>query len=191
MGHARFALVTVNAVAFFGLLGVSLSHWYREASPRVRKLWLVVAMVSAALVIGSIQRVVIQAAALGWLPVEMGDAAIMRWQVVQSVAVWALAMGSFMTVRKVTRALRATERVAGSLIDRVSHIDVDSLELSERERDVLMRIGLGLLTDEELSGDLHIARSTVQSHIKSLLRKTGLKRRQDLVAVAALLDLSA
>ncbi len=112
----------------------------------------------------------------------------MNWQLLQSLVVGVLAVTAFLSVKKVAAAMVASERVAGSILDRVSHVDSKSLELSKREREVLATIGTGRITDAELSESLHISASTVQTHIKSLLRKTGLKSRQDLIAVAHIVD---
>jgi DNA-binding CsgD family transcriptional regulator len=91
-------------------------------------------------------------------------------------------------MRRVAASMVVSKRVAGSILDRVSHVDISSLQLSKREEQVLDMIGNGRITDVELSESLHISASTVQTHIKNLLRKTGLKSRQDLIAVAVKFD---
>ena len=84
--------------------------------------------------------------------------------------------------------MAASERIAGLILDRVAHVEIDGLDLTKREREVLTALGEGRLSDAELSAELHISDSTVQTHVKSLLRKSGLNRRQDLTAVAYLVD---
>jgi DNA-binding CsgD family transcriptional regulator len=188
--YLRFSLVAFNAVLFLVLTGWSLRLWRREPSPRTRLLWLTVGLVSGALVFGAIQRLALQAALLGWVDVSATDSVLMDWQLVQSLVVGVLAITAFLSVRRVAAAMVASERVAGSILDRVSHVDPSSLELSKRENEVLAMIGRGRISDAELSVALHISASTVQTHVKSLLRKTGLKSRQDLVAVAVMVDRS-
>lgn len=112
----------------------------------------------------------------------------MDWQFMQSLVVGVLAVTAFVSVRRVAASMVVSERVAGSILDRVSHVDTSTLQLSKREEEVLSMIGNGRITDAELSESLHISASTVQTHIKNLLRKTGLKSRQDLIAVAVMLD---
>jgi DNA-binding CsgD family transcriptional regulator len=97
-----------------------------------------------------------------------------------------LVVGVFMTVRRLADSMDASERLSVSLLDRVRHVDPKSLHLTNREIEVLALIGEGVTTDSGLASELHISASTVQSHVKSLLKKTGLNRRMDLVAVAIL-----
>lgn len=188
MGYVRFGLVALNAAAFVVLLGLSIRFQRRETSPRVKRLWLIVAMASAALVIGSIQRLVLQATTLDWLSSVAGSATLEGWQVVQSILVAMLAVGAFVVTKSLADSMAASERIAGSLLDRVSHVDPDRLDLTPRELEVLTTIGRGLVTDADLAAELHISASTVQTHVKSLLKKTGLNRRQDLLAVAYLVE---
>lgn len=184
----RFALVAINAVAFTVVFVSSLRLRTRSISPRVRSLWLIVSVISAALLFGSAQRLALQATVLGWLPASAADEVVETWQIAQSIAVAALAVIALLGIRRLADSMAATERIAGSMLDRVRHVDIETLDLTAREREVLALIGEGELTDSELSDALHISPSTVQTHVKSLLRKTGLNRRQDLVAVASLIE---
>lgn len=188
MAYARFALVLVNATLYGVLFGLSVVYWRRDPSPRVRRLWTIVALVSGALILGGAQRLVLQASILGWTPGWVADFVTRDLQFAQSVVVGGLAVASFLTVKRVTASMATAERVAGSIIDRVSHVDPALLDLSKREREVLATIGHGLITDSELAQALHVHLPPVQTHVKNLLRKTGLKRRQDLIAVALLVE---
>jgi len=190
MGYARLGLVVVNALAFTTLMVVAMRFMRRERSPRVRRVWLVVALAAGALVIGSIQRIVLQAALLGWLPGTEMVEVLENWQVLQSLVVVGLAVGVFLIVKQLADSMAATERIAGSILDRVRHVEVTSLDLTDREKEVLAAIGSGLLTDAELAETLHISVNTVQTHVKRLLRKSGLNRRQDLIGVAYLVESS-
>jgi len=190
MAYLRFALVAINALAFAALLGLSVRFMRREPSQRVRRLWMVVSLISGALIVGSLQRLVLQGTTLGWLSQAATTGVIEGWQVVQSLVVVALALTAFATVRRVAESMSASERIAGSMLDRVGHVDLDRIDLTKREQEVLAAIGSGLLTDAELAEDLHISPNTVQTHVKRLLRKTGLNRRQDLIAVAFLMETS-
>ena len=131
----------------------------------------------------------VQASLIGWLPGTTTETVITEWQVAQSVVVGVFAVLAFIAIRSLTSSIASTERIAGTLLDRVSHIDVPSLDLSPREAEVLDRIGAGYISDAELMEVLHISASTVQTHVKSLLRKTGLNSRRDLIAVAYLREI--
>lgn len=109
-----------------------------------------------------------------------------RILIIQSLIILFLIVAAFITLKKLADAMEASERLTVSLLDRVRHVDPDKLNLTTREHEVLALIGEGVTTDASLSEDLHISASTVQSHVKSLLRKTDLNHRNDLVAVAIL-----
>lgn len=190
MASLRFLLVTLNAAAFIALLFSAIRLRRRSHSAQVRRLWAIVALTAAALVLGASQRLVLQAGAAGWIPEAAVVDAVEGWQFVQSAGVAALVIAIFTSVRRLARDVGASEAIAGSLLERVEHVDPDRLDLTPRELEVLSEIGAGRITDAELSESLHISVSTVQSHVKSLLRKTKLSRRQDLIAVAGLLERS-
>ena len=184
----RIGLVMVNAIAFVTLLVLSLRFQRREESARVRRLWLIVALASAALVVGSVQRLVLQATTLTWISDSTRFSVLEQWQVFQSLAVAVIAIAAFVTLKNLAGSMAVSERIARSILDRVGHVDPERLDLTRREKEVLATIGQGLVTDAELSNALHISTSTVQTHVKRLLRKTGLNRRQDLLAVAYLME---
>ncbi|HXL92823.1 MAG TPA: helix-turn-helix transcriptional regulator [Streptosporangiaceae bacterium] len=55
--------------------------------------------------------------------------------------------------------------------------------LTEREREVLTLIGLGL-SNSEISGHLYVSMSTTKTHIGRLLMKLGARDRAHLVIAA-------
>ena len=188
MDTLRFGLVALNSVAFGVLFAIALGQWRRDGSERVRRLWLLVTLVTGALLIGSVQRVALQASVIGWVDSSTGVAAIETWQLIQSILVVVLVAAAFVVVRRLAASISASDSIASSILDRVESVDLGSLDLTEREREVLMTIGRGVLTDAELAKELHISPNTVQTHVKRLLRKTGLNRRQDLIGVAYLVE---
>jgi len=149
--YLRFALVGLNGVLFLGIFVLSLRYRKRESSPRMIRLWTIVALVSGALVVGAIQRVLVQASTLDWLPRSALESATTDWQLIQSTVVSILAVLAFTRVRDLAKTFAASERVAGSILDRVRHVDLDAMDISPRESEVLNLIGSGLLTDAELS----------------------------------------
>lgn len=187
MDYLRFALVVVNAVAFVALTILTVRLGRRERYAWVRRLWTIIALTCGALVLGSLQRVVIQGVSVGWLPESVGDVFTSDLQIVQSLVILSLVLLAFLTLRKQAVSMDASERLSLSLLDRVRHVDPKTLHLTKREQEVLALIGEGVATDSALAAELHISTSTVQSHVKSLLRKTELHSRKDLVAVAMLL----
>jgi len=182
----RLALVIFNTLAFLALLIMSIQFGRRERYVWVRRLWLIIALACAALLLGSFQRVALQAVSADLIPDSVGEAFTGDLQLIQSLAVLVLLTVAFVTVRRLGDSMDASERLSVSLLDRVRHVDPERLDLTKREAEVLALIGEGVTTDSGLAAELHISASTVQSHVKSLYRKSGLHSRTDLVALAVL-----
>lgn len=64
----------------------------------------------------------------------------------------------------------------------------ESHDLSERERDVLVRVAKGL-SNKEIADDLNISIHTVMSHRKNIVHKTGIKSVAGLTVYALLNNL--
>jgi len=184
--YLRFALIIVNSLAILALLIMSIRLRQREAYIWVKRLWTIVTLACGALVLGSIQRLAVQAVVVGWLPSSAGETLTGDLQLTQSLVVLVLLAGAFLTLRKLAGSMEASERLTASLLERVRHVDPTSLRLTKRESEVLALIGQGVTTDSDLAEELHVSPSTVQSHIKSLLRKSELHNRMDLIALAIL-----
>ena len=184
--YLRLALVSVNTMAFLLLFMVSVRFGRREKYVWVRRLWVILALACAALVVGSVQRLILQAVSVGLLADSAGEVVTGDVQLIQSLVVLVLVVGAYITLKRLTDEMDASERLTVSLLDRVRHVDPGKLHLTDRESEVLALIGEGVSTDAALTEELHISASTVQSHVKSLLKKTGLNSRRDLVAVAIL-----
>jgi DNA-binding CsgD family transcriptional regulator len=63
----------------------------------------------------------------------------------------------------------------------VATLIVDAYELTPREVDVTRALARGLTTNE-IAGELHLSRYTVQDHLKSVYEKAGVSSRGELVA---------
>jgi DNA-binding CsgD family transcriptional regulator len=184
--YLRLVLVAVNSAAFLALMVMSVRLGRREKYVWVQRLWAIIALACGALVLGSFQRLALQGVSVGWLPESVGEAFTSDLQLIQSLVVLVIVLAAFLTLRRLAASIDASERLSGSLLDRVRHVDPKSLRLTNREAEVLALIGEGIVTDANLAAELHISPSTVQSHVKSLFRKTGLNTRMDLVALAIL-----
>jgi DNA-binding CsgD family transcriptional regulator len=184
--YLRFGLVVINTLAILALLVLSIRLRRRERYVWVRRLWTIVTLACGALLLGSIQRLATQAVVVGWLPSSAGESLTGDLQLTQSLVVLVLLLGAFLTLRKLAESMEASERLTSSLLERVRHVDPASLRLTKRESEVLALIGQGVTTDSDLAAELHVSASTVQSHVKSLLKKAELHSRMDLIALAIL-----
>lgn len=182
----RLGLVVVNFLAFLALLIMSIRLGRREKYVWVRRLWTIVAFACGALVLGSIQRLALQGVSIGWLPESAADTITSDLQLTQSVVILGLLVGAFVILKRLADSMDASERLSASLLERVRHVDPESLHLTKRESEVLALIGQGVTTDSDLAGELHVSASTVQSHVKSLLKKAELHSRMDLIALSIL-----
>jgi len=184
--YLRFGLVIVNTMAILAVLVMSIRLRRRERYVWVRRLWTIVNLACGALLLGSIQRLASHAVVIGWLPSSAGESLTGDLQLTQSLVVLVLLLGAFLTLRKLADSMEASERLTSSLLERVRHVDPASLRLTKRESEVLALIGQGVTTDSDLAAELHVSASTVQSHVKSLLKKAELHSRMDLIALAIL-----
>jgi DNA-binding CsgD family transcriptional regulator len=183
-------LSIAKTALYLVILLLALQGWRREPTGRTRPLWLVLVLAMLAQVVGGLYRVAVNATRAGWLD-HFSEDLLNEWQVGQSILTGIITLFAYVTIRKVTTSMRSVERIAGTMFDRVRGVELDPNKLTARERHVLSEIGAGRLTDAELADRLHIAESTVQSHVKSLRSKFQVRRRTDLAAIAHLLELNA
>jgi DNA-binding CsgD family transcriptional regulator len=181
MSVAIFSLIVVNAL-MFATLGVRAFVQGRKAdSPYLRALAWVVSGACAAFVLGATQRLALQAVTAGWLP-DIGLTELTsEWQLVQSLAAFAIAIAALWTLSRTWGPIRLSEQVASTLAGRLPDVDLEECDLTAREREVVDVIGRGKLSDREISEALFIAPTTAATHVKRILRKTGLTSRRDLL----------
>jgi DNA-binding NarL/FixJ family response regulator len=95
------------------------------------------------------------------------------------------------TIRVVAGGGHALPRsLTGSLFEEIArrtsspkHRHLPAAELTNRERQVLALIGDGF-TNKEIATRLHVAVDTVRSHVRSLLKKFGVRTRHQMSAFA-------
>src|SRR5215831_13013994 len=109
-----------------------------------------------------------------------------------SVSPWTVCLGDLLTLGVVTIALGLAARVLASTVNRSIHDDAGTvsaegavrLRLSVREREVLALVSAGC-SNRMIAARLHLATSTVKSHIESILERLGARNRAEAVAIAA------
>ena len=179
--------ILLNLALFTGLGVYALLLARRTSFESIRLLWHLAVLPVAALVVSGLHRLAVQAARVGWLPAEWTDFLLHEWQVAQSLVVTGIALVTFLGMTRLARRLSDVESLAGELVDRVTHVDLDNLTLTPKEWEVLQVIGSNTpIDDKSLAEKLSVAPSTVHSHVLSLMRKTKLRSRRELSVLAYL-----
>ncbi|MDP9476914.1 MAG: tetratricopeptide repeat protein, partial [Actinomycetota bacterium] len=62
---------------------------------------------------------------------------------------------------------------------------IPSARLTRREREIMALVARGLTTDQQISAELFISKRTVETHVRNILKKYGLRSRAQLAARAA------
>lgn len=179
-----FSLIVVNTL-MYGVLGTRVFMAGRRAeSPYLRTLAWVVTGACAAFVLGAMQRLAVQAVTAGWLPDIGLDDITTEWQLVQSMAAFTLAVAALWALSRTWGPIGRSEQVASTLAGRLPDVDLEACELTAREMEVVEVIAQGRLSDREISEALYIAPTTAATHVKHILRKTGLSSRRDLLLLS-------
>ena len=105
----------------------------------------------------------------------------------RAVRLLPLVDGDRLQVGRATFAFIAGDDPNATEADLVREVHATGL-LSEREREVVALVALGL-ADKEIGERLHISTSTVRSHLDRIANKTALRRRTELRRLAEELGL--
>ena len=175
-------LQTVGSGAVF----VAAARAMSKSSGVLRTLWAGLVLASGLLILDAVGRFLVWGGYPTRLP-SPWTLAFEVWGQVEPV----LTVGCLLVVLSASMWIMdlvgRSERLAGAFIDRARRIAAIESSFTKRELEVLVLIGEGWLNDEELADRLHISQWTVQSHVKSILRKSNLRRRHDLIGLALLL----
>lgn len=186
MATALFAIVLGNALIFGALGGVAVRAGMTELSPRIRLLSWAFGAVCAAFLLSALTRLALIAVSAEWLSGNVGDFLESGWVLVQSICVMALGIGSAYVIIKVGAPMRRAERIAGALVDQLPFsTPIAELGLTKREHEVLEVMLSGIVSDKDIAEALFISPATAGTHVRNILRKTGLKSRRDLALIAA------
>ncbi len=186
MAQVLFAAISINVLLFTGLAVWAIRYAMQEELPRIKPLAWGLAAVAIAFVLGATTRLLLVAVRLGWLDGRVGDFLLSDWHFFQSVVATALGVGGVLLARRVGGQLRQADRIVSAISDRLpSEADLEALGLTAREREVLAVIAAGKLSDIEIGEALFISPATAGTHIKNILKKTGLSSRRDLVLFVA------
>ena len=177
-----FLIVVGNLILFGGLTVWGLRRALREISPRIRTLaWALVA-VSVAFVLFSLTRLALIAIGLGWIPGRLSQFLDSGWVLVQSVITLGVGVFAVVVIRRAARSLRESDRIISVLSERLmGETSLEDFSFTSRELEVLEVIAQGTLSDREISQILYISPATAATHVRNILKKSGVKSRRELV----------
>ncbi len=176
--------VFVNIVLFGILLGYAFGLQRRWQSTSIGFIAVALVLVSGTFLVASLQRLGIQAARAGLLPGEWEDFFLTNYQLVLSLVGTVAGVYAITRLRSGIRRLEDSERMLSVLTDKVPlDLDASKWQLTARETEVLGTIVSGNTSDQEIADALYISTATAATHVRNILRKTGLSNRLDLMLV--------
>lgn len=172
----------LNAV-LFGYIGVR--SWLlarRIPTKRARTQAYLLTLVCGAIVISTILRIGLQLIDIGALPESMRDDMLGTVQLITSVGALLIVGPSLWMLRRLTAVFAKSDRFVTILTHRV-HLDgsVSEAGLTAREMEVLELVADGVLADAELAEALYISPATAATHVRNIMKKTGVRRRHELM----------
>lgn len=154
----------------------------REVSPRIRTLaWALVA-VSVAFVLFSLTRLALIAIGLGWIPGRLGEFLESGWVLVQSILTLGIGFFAVVVIRRAARSLKEADRIVSVLSERLmGEGSLEDFGFTSRELEVLEVIAQGTMSDRQISEVLYISPATAATHVRNILKKSGVKSRRELL----------
>lgn len=177
-------LLAANAMLFagMGIWGLLMARGWR--SPRLRPFGWLIAAVCVAFLLGSVQRLGLQAHRHGLVNDGFNDLLLADLQVVKSTLALLLGIVGVVLIRRLHLEMRRMSRVVSVMTERVTMTgSVSELGLTPRELQVLEIIGQGTMSDQQIAEELQIAGATAKTHVRNILRKAGLSNRRDLLVL--------
>lgn len=176
--------VFVNIVLFGVLLGYAIRLQRRWQSTSIRFIATALVLVSGTFLVASVQRLGIQASRAGIVPEDWEDFFLTDYQVLLSLVGTVAGVYAITRLRSGIRRLEDGERMLSVLTDKVPmDLDASKWRLTARETEVLSTIVSGRTSDQEIADSLYISTATAATHVRNILRKTGLSNRLDLMLV--------
>ena len=186
MSVLLFVVIAVNML-LFAALGIWVwTSMHEDDSPRIRVLSTMLAVVSAAFVLGAATRLVSVGVTMGWLDGRVGDFIASEWHLIQSLTATGLGVAGFILLRRYGKSLKTADRIASAVSDRLFEgTSLTEYGFTAREIEVLRAISDGHISDNEIAEILFIAPATAATHVKNILRKSGVRSRRELALLVA------
>ncbi len=170
------------------LVGIAWRAWRFGQTIRTRFASLqtsIVMLLCGSGVIASLQDIGFQLTQLGWIDESVGRQFTGRIHAVIVIGGLAVLVPVLRLLRELTKEFALLEAVTDKLVGRLPKgVTMETAGLTPRECDVVHTIGTGQVSDSEIGAVLFISPATAATHVRNVMRKTGIKRRGDLALLA-------
>lgn len=185
MAYFLLGLSSINIILFTIVAVQSWRLGRKVPTPRARTQAYLLTLVSAAFVVGSAQRVGLQLVELGILEETSQDELVGLVQLLTGLGALFLIVPALWMLRQLTAVFAKSDRFVSVLTDRV-RLDgsVSEAGLTARELNVLEHLAQGILSDADLAEVLYISPATAATHVRNIMKKTGVNRRHELMLLA-------
>ncbi|MFW2381952.1 MAG: response regulator transcription factor [Acidimicrobiales bacterium] len=149
----------------------------------------VVILLCVAGIVASVQDIGFQATQLGWLSPSVGLQFVREIQAALVVGGLTVIVPILIILRKLTVEFAQAESLTDVLVNRLPEgLTLESAGLTRREIEVVEVIRNGKLSDREIAEELFVSAATAATHVRNIMRKTGIKRRGDLTLLSLELE---
>ncbi len=173
------AILMLIALQAYKLFGAINTRFAKQQA-------MIVVLICGAGLVRSIQDIGMHAIRLGWLPLSTGGRLVSVLQAIIVLFGLAVLAPALIILRQLTSEFARTEVIADRFAGRLPKgVTTETAGLTKREVEVVEVVGSGLVSDREIADELTISTATAATHIRNIMRKTGVKRRADLTLLAS------
>jgi DNA-binding CsgD family transcriptional regulator len=136
-------------------------------------------------VVASVQDIGFQMTRLGWLSESVGVRFVTSIQALLVIGGFFFLVPVLLILRLLTKEFARVEALSDVLVNRLPPgVTIESAGLTRREIEVVGMVGAGYVSDREIAEQLTVSASTAATHVRNIMRKTGIRRRDDLALLA-------
>ena len=186
MGIALFVFILTGEVLIAALWASTAWHTRASRPEELRTFSWMMGLVYAAFLFGATYGLLLQGVQVGWLTDGLATFLLTVWPFVQVLVLMTLGVLIFVGARRVREEVDQAVLVVGILTGRIpAGVSIDKLNVTSREQEVMDAIAAGQLSDREIADALYISPATAGTHVRNILRKAGLHRRNDLLLLVS------
>ncbi len=179
MSGTVFLILLIAATLFAVLAVLTLRRVGRANTPGMRTVGWIVGAFYILLMVETTHHMGHMDESAAWVPQRLG---VLDWHVIQAAVAIALGLVTFAALRRLGRSVSENQIVVGILMDQIPpDLSIEEIGLTKRELEVSQVIGTGRLSDRDIANALYISEATAATHVRNILGKAGLHRRNDIL----------